>query len=347
MKIAILGDTHLGAREGKEYFHRHFQNFYENVFFPVLKQHNITEVIQLGDLFDRRKFIDFYSLKRAKEYFFNPAREAGIHIHALLGNHDIALRNSTAINSPSLLLTEYDNFTPIVKPTEISFPGCSFLLVPWICSENSKEIFEAIKTTTSEVICGHFEISGFQMYKGLESHEGLEPDIFKKFDFVFSGHYHHKSNKGNIYYLGTPYEIIAMDYADPKGFHIFDTETKELEFIRNPFTIFERIVYNSNNSYKDFDYSRLKNKFVKIIVENKTDLYQFEKFLENIDLVEPYDVKISETLNDIIADELDESINIEDTITILEHYIETAELTVDKQKLKTLMKELYIEAINL
>lgn len=347
MKIAILGDTHLGAREGKEYFHKHFQNFYENVFFPTLKEQNIKEVIQLGDLFDRRKFIDFYSLKRAKEYFFDPAYKEGIRIHSLLGNHDIALRNSTAINSPTLLLAEYSNFIPIVKPSELSFPGCSFLMVPWICSENATECYEAIRTTDSEIVCGHFEISGFQMYKGMESHGGIEPDLFKRFDSVFSGHYHHKSSRGNIHYLGTPYEITAMDYADPRGFHIFDTETKKLEFIRNPYTIFEKVVYNSDLSYKDFDFGSLTNKFVKIVVENKADLYQFDKFLENVDLAEPYDVKISETVNDMIADELDESVDIEDTTTILKHYIETAELSVDKDKLTKLMINLYVEAVNL
>ena len=346
MKIAILGDTHFGAREGKEIFHQHFQRFYDDVFFPTLVKEGITTVLQLGDLFDRRKYIDYYSLKRSKEYFFDKAKELNIQVHALLGNHDIALRNSLEINSPELLLKEYDNFHPITTPTELSFPGTKVLMVPWICSDNAKDCFKAINETDADVVCGHFEISGFAMYRGVESHDGIDPKTFERFDYTFSGHYHHRSSRGNIYYVGTPYEITAMDYADPRGFHIFDTEKKKIKFVENKHTIFEKVIFNDNTDPKEFDYSKLKNKFVKIVVESKNDFYKFDVLLDNVDLAQPYDVKIAEYVNDLIADELDESVDIEDTKSILEHYVQSCELSVDKDKLTKLMTGLYIEAIN-
>ena len=63
-KFVILGDTHFGARNDSRKFHDYFEKFYKNTFFPYLEEHGITEIIQLGDLFDRRKFINYKSYWR-------------------------------------------------------------------------------------------------------------------------------------------------------------------------------------------------------------------------------------------------------------------------------------------
>jgi DNA repair exonuclease SbcCD nuclease subunit len=52
---------------------------------------------------------------------------------------------------------------------------------------------------------------------------------FLKFELVMSGHFHTKSQKGNITYLGNTYQMYWNDYADQRGFHIFDTDTLKLE----------------------------------------------------------------------------------------------------------------------
>ena len=62
MKLCILGDTHFGARGDSLDFHKYFRKFYNDVFFPYLKENNITTIIQMGDLFDRIKYINFNSL---------------------------------------------------------------------------------------------------------------------------------------------------------------------------------------------------------------------------------------------------------------------------------------------
>ena len=103
---------------------------------------------------------------------------------------------------------------------------------------------DTLKLTEATICMGHFEIEGFQMYRGAPSHDGLEPKMFDKFDMVFSGHYHHKSSRKNIHYLGNPYELTWQDYDDPRGCHIFDLKTHELEFIQNPNRMFIKIVYD-------------------------------------------------------------------------------------------------------
>lgn len=347
-KIAIITDTHFSARNGSEMFHALFEKFYANTFFPALKAQGITEVLHLGDLFDRRKYIDFYSLKRCKEYFFEPLAEAGIQMHVLVGNHDIALRNSLEINSPTLLLAQYSNIHTIDTPTELSRTGTKFLMVPWICSTNYAECMDAIAASSADILCGHLEISGFSMYRGVESHEGFDANMFAKFDAVFSGHYHYKSAKGNVQYLGNPYELTHMDAGDQRGFHILDTESRELTFVANPYTMFERYVYDdSAGSAALIDVTRFAEKFVKVVVQQKTDFYAFDLFMDRLYNCGAHDVKVMETIADMSAAQMESDIDIENTQSILAHYISSADVTVDRDALTKYVQTLYTEALHI
>lgn len=345
-KIAIISDTHFGARDGRAIFHDYFEKFYANTFFPTLSALGIDTVLHLGDLFDRRKYIDYYSLKRSREYFFNPMCEAGIEMHCLVGNHDIALRNTLDINSPELLLSEYPNIFPVTGPEIRNIKNTNFMMLPWICTDNYASSMDLLKDGNADIVCGHFEIAGFSMYKGMESHEGFEAKIFSRYELVFSGHYHHRSSSGNIHYLGNPYELTHMDYNDPRGFHIFDTKTKKLEFVRNPYTIFDKFVYDESCDPGGIDVASFKDKFLKIVVQKKTDFYAFDQFMDRVYNSGAHDIKVMETLSEMNAEEMDENLDIEDTQSILQHYVETAQIDVDREKLTNYMKQLYVEAVN-
>lgn len=343
-KIAIISDTHFGSRDGRAVFHDFFEKFYANVFFPTCKQQGVTKVLHGGDLFDRRKYIDYFSLMRSKQYFFNQLEASGMTMYTLVGNHDIPYRNTLSANSPELLLTEYKSVVPISKPQVINV-GVDVAMIPWICADNYDDSMKLIKNTAAPVCLGHFEIKGFAMYRGMESHEGFDSSIFKRFDLVLSGHYHHRSSRDNIRYLGNPYEITWQDCGDVRGFHILDTDKMTLEFIKNPYTLFERVVYDdSTNTLPDV--SLLKDKFVKLVVQKKTDFYKFDLFLDKLYNCGAHDIKIAEDLAELSKTELDESVDIEDTLSILEHYIEESDTSVDKKKLATYVKGLYTEAIN-
>ena len=199
---------------------------------------------------------------------------------------------------------------------------------------------------------GHLEIAGFEMYKGFSSIDGdFKKELFSRFDTVFSGHFHHKSDDGQIFYLGTPYEITWNDWNDPRGFHIFDTETRELERIVNPYSIFKKIYYDDMlpSFDEDFDMSSFKDKYVKLIVVNKKDLYKFDMFVDNLFKADAFDVKIIEDFSDLDASNVSDDIveNTEDTITLLDRYIDELPLTLDKGRLKNTMKTLYNEAQDL
>lgn len=346
MKICILGDTHFGVRSDSPNFLKLQDKFYTNVFLPYLIENDIKVVWQLGDMFDRRKYINFNTLAESKRFFFQPLQDAGIEIHTLLGNHDLYYRESLSVNSTGLLLGEFTNLHIYDKMTKWDVDDTSIDIIPWICKENVEEAFEFIRDSKSDLCFGHFEILGFSMYKGMESHDGLSGNLFAKYEGVYSGHFHTKSDKENIHYVGTPYEMTWSDYNDQKGFHIFDTETRQTEFIKNPYTMFIRHEYNDELvDYDTIDIVQFQQKYIKIVVVKKTDYYKFDQFLKKLYESNTYEIKILEDLSDFSEGVVDTStISIENTLEVLEGYVDSVAYDTNRDKIKSFMKSLYLDA---
>lgn len=346
-KIAILGDTHLGMRSGSNHFSQHANKFFSDVFYPYLLKNNITEIIQLGDLFDNRTSLSVKAWNACKDIWFGPLVEHGIHMTALLGNHDIYHKSTLDVNTPDLLLSDAysNNISIITRPTVIERYSSSFALVPWICDGNKEEVFNFLnKDHIADVCCGHFEIVGFDMMRGVPGHGGLPRELFDRFEQTWSGHYHTKSydEYHRIQYVGTPYEITFADMHDPKGFHVFDTETRTLEFIYNPNTMFDRIIYNEG---WHGDVSTLTGKAVKLVVEKKTDLYSFDRFVDSVKLANVYDLKIIENFGELANVDVDGNVHVEDSASIINSYIDNLTTSVDKTRLKDYLAGLYNEAL--
>lgn len=347
MKVAIITDQHFGARNDSIAFLDFFQKFYDNTFFPALDASGIDTVLILGDTFDRRKYVNFYALDRAKKMFFDKLEERGIRVHMLAGNHDTYYKNTNDVNSPDLLLREYNNIDVIDSPETIVIDGTSICMMPWICPENYQASLDEMKNTKAEICMGHFEIAGFAMHRGMESHDGLSKEIFDKFDMVFSGHYHHRSDDGHIYYLGNPYELTWQDYNDTRGFHLFCLQSRKLEFIANTYSMFTRLEYNDKETEPiDLDALDLKQQYVKLVVVNKTDFYKFDKFIQKLYNKGCYEIKIIEDFSEFEDGEIGEEINLEDTVSVLSNYVDSIETDVDKEQIKTFMRTLYTEAVN-
>ena len=345
MKIALLSDTHFGARNDSKTFDDFFRKFYDEVFFPYLNEHQIKTVFHLGDVFDRRKYVNFHTLQSCKNYFFEPLESNDIEMFVIPGNHDVYYKNTNEINSLKLLLKQYSNIYDVQECKSIDFHGESFVFVPWLCPDNHDETMQYLKNH-SGVCIGHFEISGFDMFRGATNEGGMDRKVLSHYDKVLTGHFHHRSTDDNIYYLGSPYEFIWSDYDDPRGFHIYDTKTKELTFIENPNKIFHKIYYDDRKPLVDA--SAYKKACVKMIVTHKQDYNKFDKFIEALYINEVAELTIHEDFSEFETDALDgEAMNIEDTMTLLSDYVDAIESDRDKEKLKTLLKTLYVEAQNL
>lgn len=348
MKIALITDTHFGARSDSIPFDNFFAKFYTETFFPHLERDGIKTIIHLGDVFDRRKFINYNTLKKCREYFFDKTSDLGIDVHMIAGNHDTFFKNTNEVNSLDLLLREYENVVTYSEAEEIIIDGKNLLLVPWICSGNYEQTMEVVKNSNAQAVFGHFEFAGFQMYRGHTNDHGMDTVHFDKFPLVCSGHFHHRSRSRNIVYLGNTYEFTWSDYNDPRGYHIYDTETNEIEFYENPNRIFHKIYYDdTTNDPSLLDLSPLSGGCVRLIVVKKSDFYKFDRFVDKLYDLNLIELKIIEDFSEFETEAMeDEELNVEDTMTVLSDFVDTIQTDLEKNRIKSILQTLYVEAQN-
>ena len=347
-KIVILTDTHFGARSDSLIFNEFFYDFYENQFFPYVKNHpEITTFLHMGDCLDRRKYINYKIAKDFRERFIKGLDELNIPCHFIVGNHDIYYKNTLDVNCYNEL-TLPERSGVYSEPTIVTIGNYDMAFIPWLTEENQSQFYSLINEPGVQIAFGHLEVSGFEMHSGVMSQTGISKTIFNKFDMVMSGHFHKRSTDGHIYYLGCPYEMTWADCNDPKGFHTFDTSTRELEFIPNERNIFEKIHYNDKTTnYNELEVSKYDQKFVKVFVENRDDYYAFDKFLDRLyNDISVHDLKVIEDFSDLSVDFVSDDIvkEAQDTLSLLDRYVDDLETNLDKERIKDKLKSLYVSA---
>ena len=342
MKVAIITDQHFGCRKNSKLFHDYFLRFYNDIFFPTLEKEGITTVVDMGDTFDSRKGIDFSALAWAKSNYYDRLEDMGIKVHTIVGNHTAYYKNTNEVNAVDLLLREYENVTTYSEATEVILDKLKVLFIPWINAENTESTIKSIEVSDSICSMGHLELNGFRAHRGHVMEDGMECSLFEKFERTFSGHYHTRSDNGRIFYLGNPYEMFWNDVNDPRGFTIFDTDTLEIERIDNPYRLFYNIYYE-DTPYQVFDTTEYVGKIVKVIVRKKTDPKKFEKFIDKLYSCGIQDLKIVEnfTIQENEEFEVEES---ENTISILNRYIDEAEFDCDSTIIKGILQKVYSQA---
>jgi hypothetical protein len=158
-----------------------------------------------------------------------------------------------------------------------------------------------------------------------------------------------KQEGRNIHYLGTQYQLNFGDVNCVKGFHVLDTDTRELTFIENPNKIFYTIKYDDTTQETQQllseDPSKFKNCFMKIIVSNKTKPFVFDKFIDSLYAVPVQEISIIEDYQEkLIESDIDVA---QDTLSIINKEIDLLEGIENKSKLKVLLKDLYMESLTL
>ena len=339
MKIAILNDTHFGARNDSSVFLNYFLSFFENQFFPYLEKNNIKNILHLGDFMDRRKYVNFNTLSILKDRFFSVLKDYNFHM--VLGNHDTFYRNTNKVNSASELFKFYDFFNLHEKPSVLEFDGLNIGMVPWICPENKDTILDFLKTCDAPIICGHFELSGYEVLRGMNFFGGMDDNCLSRFEKVLSGHFHIKSTKKNVHYLGTQYQMTFADLDDVKGFHVIDTETRELEFIENPDKMFYS--FSSDSDFSDF--SSLKDKMVKLTYSSDDSRENIDSFIKNIENSNPYDFTIIENFVTGLSEKNTVDLS-KDTLSIINEEIQNLEIDINKDEIKKITHEIYMEALD-
>ena len=343
MKIAIITDQHFGARKNSKLFHDYFLKFYEDIFFPTLIKEGITTIIDMGDTFDSRKGVDFVSLEWAKNNYYDKLEELGITVHTIVGNHTAYYKNTNQLSGVNLFLREYDNVKIYSEAEEVKIDKTKFLFVPWINSENEEKTLQLIDDSDSPCVMGHLELNGFMATRGHFMEHGMDSNVFDKFERVYSGHYHMRSNKDNIFYLGNPYEMYWNDVNDrDRGFHLFDTDTLEHKPINNPYQLFHNLYYE-DTPHQMLDITKYDQKILKVIVRKKSDPKQFEKYIDKLYSSNLAELKIVENFDFTEGEEF-EADESEDTISLLNRYIQESEVDLDKSVITEILQDVYREA---
>lgn len=344
MKAVILNDTHFGYKNDSCVILDYFLEFFDEQLFPYLKENNIKTIFHLGDVFDRRKYVNFKTLYRVRKEFLEPLQDMGIKVHAICGNHDTYYRNTNNINSLQELVAHFPNWTVYSEPTDLHLSMGCVALLPWINSENEEAAAKFLSETTCSLLFGHLELCGFQSMPGVFVEQGYATKHFDKFEYVLSGHYHLKSSRDNIHYLGTQYQMGFSDVWEKKGFHVFDFKDRVLEFVQNPRKLFHTVDYYENSKEK-IDFNQYKDSYVKIFIKEKTKQILFEKYLDKFYDAGVIELAVAEDVSsnpDLVAVDIHK-----DTLQLLHEEIDTInEQSIDKKVLAEIINSAYNKALS-
>lgn len=278
-QIAVLGDLHFDIFSNlkQERMYDYQEKFFKEVFFPEILSREIKTIVQVGDLFDNRTKVSQRSLAFSKRVFFDVLQENDIRLIVLTGNHDIFYKDSLKIVTTEQVLGEYSNIELVKKPTMLGIYGKKYSFVPWICKENEAAISRFIENDSASIAFGHLELAGGKLNKYATMEHGSDIGMFKRYNKVYSGHFHSKSTFNNVEFVGIPYELTRIDANEQKSFLIIEQGKEDIQ-INNPFTLYEQIVVATSEELKEIFSKDLNNKYVEITIDYEIDPKAQEKF---------------------------------------------------------------------
>jgi len=358
LKVALVTDTHFGYSNDSPVHNDIIEKFFNHVFFPELESRGIDTIFFCGDFVDMRTKISFPTLQRLKRSFINPIVENNYTCHGILGNHDVYYRSTNSI-SVKEIFDPYPQFNIFSEVGTVTLSDNTKIgMIPWINRSNEQTTFEFINQTDAKYAIAHLETQGAAMMHNIVCEHGYETNKFEKFTKVFTGHFHLRSIKDNIYYIGNIAHFNWGDYGDERGFAIWDTKTDEIEYINNPYSPFAKIYYDDiNNDYTNltkYESLDIANKIVKVVVVNKNNPYLFDRFIDKLESLEPYNVTIVD--NDILSYRIgadgDEILEIDkeivDVNAALNEYVEEMKLNKEQEKrVKNILYSLQKESVSL
>jgi predicted phosphodiesterase len=344
--IGLIADTHSGIKNDNPILLENMK-LSTSFFFQELDKRGIEDIVHLGDLFDRRKYINFNTANVCRKHFLEPASKYRTHI--IMGNHDQYWKDRHEVNALRELVDgRYPNISVYQQAIDITVAGLKVLMMPWITDTNRAHALDTIKKSNARVVMGHLELAGFERYRNVIKEDGDDASIYSKFEAVYTGHFHQKSSQKNVHYIGAMGEYTWSDYDCPRGFSILNTDTLDLEFVQNPYKVFKQLHYDDTKDMSTIDYSEYTDAYVKLVVVNRTNPFLFDQVFDKLHDARPADVGVVEDIDSFVDTNPDEVVDeAQDTPTILDTYISSLTLPVDATRMQGYMRDLYKEAISM
>jgi DNA repair exonuclease SbcCD nuclease subunit len=291
-KIGCFSDIHIGLGQDSKIWHDISLNFAKWASEKYLNS-GINDIIIPGDIFHNRNEIGVETLAVAKK-FFDYFKDFNIYISS--GNHDCFYKNNSTINSISIL-DGWNNITIIDNvPTTIKTDYNDIVLIPWGTE------YENIPKTEG-IIFGHFEINSFYMNSYKVCEHGMDSkDLFNKSQMIVSGHFHKKDHrrygKGQIVYLGSPYQHNFGDINDDRGIYILNLENNEFEFINNDISpkhlklSAKEFIKNPESIDSDMLKGNVNGNIISLVVDDKIEHEKLAIMTSNIQNMSPISLRI-------------------------------------------------------
>lgn len=285
--IALVTDTHFGVMQDSPSHLKRAVRFFEEFFFPYCDQNGIRHVIHLGDVFDRQTNVNFRTLHEFQRCFLRNIVRRGMSADILVGNHDSFYKNTIEINALRSIFHNSDELPSIRYIWEVEQvvrSGLNITLVPWIPYPKVENFRRSVLPgISSPILAGHFEIQAFEMSGGFRMEHGIAASELERFKLVLSGHFHKRQTRGNITYVGTPYQMDWGDYGQPKGFAILDpADPRRVTFVDNPESAFHRISYLPGAPVPSFPEGSNVHIDQEVIPSTAAERRKFEAWLDKV-----------------------------------------------------------------
>lgn len=341
VKFVVVGDPHFGAKQNNRAVLASQERFWYKTFIPFIEEERPTDIFILGDFFDNRTSIDVFIQNQAKA-LLGKLDVSGARVWMVLGNHDTYYKTSLIPNSIEPIVDGMKNVYPITENHLIHVGNLAIALAPWIIDP---ETIESIPD--ADILMAHLELYGFQAQPGFNATFGLDSTLFSRWKTVLSGHYHTEQEKGNINYIGAPYELTWHDSGIPKRFYFFNNGI--MQSIDN--TVSSRHVKIRYDDPATWEPPTLQEDWVKLFVEGEADQKivrkDIEKFVENNPQLLSFEVIDNfQYAYDGVGVNIEE-LRVKDTLTIMNEYVDDLEIPagLDKSVVTKYMAQIYNEAL--
>lgn len=220
-KAAVFTDIHFGLKSNSLQHNNDCSEFVD-WFISKAKEEDCDTCFFLGDYNHHRASINIHTLQyglRALEKLNN----AFDNVYFIPGNHDLYYRDRRDIHS-----VEWATHLPNVKIINNWFDEGNVVIAPWLVGDDYKKLAKM----KGKYLFGHFELPNFYMNAMVQmpDHGELKDDDVTGFEKVFSGHFHKRQARNNIWYIGNAFPHNYADAGDDaRGMMILEWD-QEPEF---------------------------------------------------------------------------------------------------------------------
>jgi hypothetical protein len=213
-KAAVFTDVHFGAKSNSIQHNQDCEKFVD-WFISQAKKEGCETCFFLGDYNHHRASINIHTMQYGLQAL-EKLNDAFDRVYFIPGNHDLYYRDRRDIHS-----VEWAKHLPNVQIVNDWFQDGDVVIAPWLVQDDWKKL----KTLSGKYMFGHFELPNFYMNAMVQmpDHGEIQETHLKGFETVFSGHFHKRQARNNVWYIGNAFPHNYADAGDDaRGMMILD-----------------------------------------------------------------------------------------------------------------------------